>query len=281
VRLRQATTLIELARAHGGELTGGDAPVRGIARVSEAGIGDLAPVTHARFIDEAAKASERGASLLVSSAFEKGRFERARGWVHPHTSWLLAELLDACDVEEREPIVGEGCQIARSVTLGPRVVVGARVTIGAGSVIGAPGFGWATKDGAVRHVPQLGGVVIEDDVHIGPLCTVDAGTLAPTRIRRGAKIDAHCHIGHNCDVGEGSMMAAQTGLAGSVTVGRGVQMGGQVGIADHVTIGDGARIAAKSGVIGDVPPGAVVAGYPALPRMRWLRGLAKVYKKNP
>jgi UDP-3-O-[3-hydroxymyristoyl] glucosamine N-acyltransferase len=279
VRLRQATTLLELARAHGGEVTGPDAPIRAVARIIDANEGDLAPVTHGRFRAEAAKAGERGASLLLSSAFEK-MFEPRLAWVHPNVAWVLAELLGACDAEEREAVVGEGCEIAPSVTLGSRVIVGARVTIGAGSVIGAPGFGWATREGVTRHVPQLGGVVIEDDVHIGPLCTVDAGTLGPTVIRRGVKIDAHCHIGHNCDVGEGSMMAAQTGLAGSVTVGRGVQIGGQVGVADHVTIGEGARIAAKSGVIGDVPPGVIVAGYPALPRMRWLRGLAKVYKKN-
>ena len=113
---------------------------------------------------------------------------------------------------------------------------------------------------------------------MGPLSTVDAGTLAPTRLRRGAKLDAQCHVGHNCDIGEDTIVAAQSGFAGSVTVGRGVLVGGQVGVADHVTIGDFARIAAKSGVIGDVPPRAVVAGYPAVPRVRWLRALAHLYR---
>ncbi len=136
----------------------------------------------------------------------------------------------------------------------------------------------ARRAGAVRPVPQLGGVVIEDDVVIGPLCTVDAGTLGPTRIRRGAKLDAHVHVGHNGDIGEGTIIAAQCGFAGSVTIGRGVLVGGQVGVADHVTIGDGARIAAKSGVIGDVPAGATYAGYPAVPRMRWLRAFARIYE---
>jgi UDP-3-O-[3-hydroxymyristoyl] glucosamine N-acyltransferase len=119
--------------------------------------------------------------------------------------------------------------------------------------------------------------VIEDDVVIGPLSTVDAGTLAPTRIRRGAKLDAHVHVGHNTEIGEGAIIAAQCGFAGSVKIGRGVLVGGQAGIADHVVVGDGARIAGKSGVIGDVPPGATVAGYPAVPRMRWLRALAVLY----
>jgi UDP-3-O-[3-hydroxymyristoyl] glucosamine N-acyltransferase len=102
--------------------------------------------------------------------------------------------------------------------------------------------------------------------------------LSPTVLRRGAHLDAHVHVGHNCDVGENTFVAAQSGFAGSVKVGRGVLIGGQVGIADHVTIGEGARIAAKSGVIGDVPPGATVAGYPAVPRVRWLRGLGELYR---
>jgi UDP-3-O-[3-hydroxymyristoyl] glucosamine N-acyltransferase len=86
------------------------------------------------------------------------------------------------------------------------------------------------------------------------------------------------HVGHNVEIGEDTVVAAQAGFAGSVRVGRGVLVGGQAGIADHVSVGDGARIAAKSGVIGDVPAGAVVAGYPAVPRGRWLRALARLYR---
>jgi UDP-3-O-[3-hydroxymyristoyl] glucosamine N-acyltransferase len=129
----------------------------------------------------------------------------------------------------------------------------------------------------VRRVPQLGGVVIDDDVTIGPLCTIDAGTLGATRIRQGAKLDAHVHVGHNVDIGRGVIVAAQCGFAGSVKVGDGVAIGGQVGIADHVVVGRFARIAGKSGVTRNVPEGAIVAGYPAVPRMRWLRALARLY----
>jgi UDP-3-O-[3-hydroxymyristoyl] glucosamine N-acyltransferase len=200
-------------------------------------------------------------------------------WTHDHPTWVLAALLDEALVLDSPAVVGEGCVIAPTAVIGPRVTLGARVRIGAGAVVGHPGFGWAFgPGGAVRPIPQLGGVVIEDDVSVGPLCTIDAGTLGPTRVRRGAKLDAHVHVAHNVDVGEGSLVAAQSGFAGSVVVGRGVLVGGQVGIADHVVVGDGARIAAKSGVIGDVPPGAVVAGYPAVPRARWLRALARLYR---
>jgi UDP-3-O-[3-hydroxymyristoyl] glucosamine N-acyltransferase len=149
------------------------------------------------------------------------------------------------------------------------------VIIGAGAVIGRPGFGWSfDASGTARRVPQLGGVVIEDDAEVGPLSTIDAGTLGPTVIARGAKLDAQVHVGHNARIGAGSMIAAQAGFAGSSTVGRGVLVGGQAGVGDHVTVGDGARLAGKAGVIGDVAPGIEVAGYPAVPRADWLRATA-------
>jgi UDP-3-O-[3-hydroxymyristoyl] glucosamine N-acyltransferase len=113
-------------------------------------------------------------------------------------------------------------------------------------------------------------------VELGALCTVDAGTLGPTRIRRGAKLDAHVHVGHNVEIGPGCLIAAQAGFAGSTRLGAGVLVGGQAGFADHVSVGDGARVAAKSGVIGDVPARQTVAGFPAVPRIRWLRAMARL-----
>ena len=279
VRLR-GESLDALATRLGGRVLAGGrvAPVR-IVPVAHAGPGDLAPVLSGRFVKEAGEAARRGAALLVDAAIAD-RVGRADAlWVHEHATWAMAGVLDAAEVPDVPAAVGAGCVVATSAVLGPRVFLGARVHISEGAVIGNPGFGWAQGPrGAVRALPQLGGVVIEDDVSIGPLCTVDAGTLAPTRVRRGAKLDAHVHVGHNGDVGEGCLLAAQVGLAGSVSLGRGVLVGGQAGIADHVTVGDGARIAAKSGVIGDVPAGAVVAGYPAVARARWLRGLARLYR---
>ena len=285
VRL-EGRTLKVLAAQYGGRVLA-EAPLapERLVPVDEARAGDLAPLLSRRFVKAAREAATRGATLLLDASLESALRANAGGgmpgglWVHDHATWAMAELLDGALVAPAPAVVGAGCSIAPSAVLGPRVVLGSRVVIGAGAVIGHPGFGWAFgAAGAVRAVPQLGGVVIEDDVVVGPLSTVDSGTLSPTRIRRGAKLDAHVHVGHNTEIGEGAIIAAQCGFAGSVKIGRGVLVGGQVGIADHVAVGDGARIAAKSGVIGDVPPGATVAGYPAVPRMRWLRALARLYR---
>jgi UDP-3-O-[3-hydroxymyristoyl] glucosamine N-acyltransferase len=281
VRLR--TTLADLARRYGGE-THGDAraPIGRFVPLEAAGAGDLAPLLARRFAKTALAAAGRGAVLLVDQHLRAQADVRDCGlvgaWFHPHAAWAMAKVLDElADAPETPASFGQGFRRGEQVVLHPRVVLGAGVHVGASSVIGAPGFGWVTDpQGRVTQVPHKGGVIVEDDVYIGALCTIDAGVLGPTILRRGVRIDSQVHIGHNCDIGEGTMIAAQSGLAGSVRIGRGVLLGGQAGIADHVSIGDGARVAAKSGVIGDVPSGAVVAGYPAVPRVRWLRMLARM-----
>jgi UDP-3-O-[3-hydroxymyristoyl] glucosamine N-acyltransferase len=279
------SSLSALVTAYGGEVKGlHRAPLGRFVPVEVARAGDLAPLTAVRRVGDAARALERGASLLVAADLEERlRAVSPKGvtvWVHPHATWAMARILTSDVVTPRaQPQTGVGVTLGASVSMGQRVIVGDRVTIGASSVIGGPGFGWAVGPLGERvHVPQLGGVVIEDDVWIGPLVTVDAGTLSPTILRRGVKLDAHVHVGHNVEIGEDTVVAAQTGFAGSVKVGKRVLVGGQVGIADHVTVGDDARIAAKSGVIGDVPAGAVFAGYPAVARVKWLRGQAALYR---
>jgi UDP-3-O-[3-hydroxymyristoyl] glucosamine N-acyltransferase len=278
IALAGRVTLSALAARHGGAARG-SATIEGVARLEDAGRGQLAPLLSLRYLAEAVRSVERGAAILVDAALASRLPSGAPVWEHAEATWALAGVLESCVLARSAPVTGEGTTLGPNVVLHDGVVIGKNVTIAAGTVIGAPGFGWARGPaGETKRVPQLGGVVIEDGVEIGASCTIDAGTLGPTRIRRGAKLDAQVHVGHNVDIGEGCLVAAQSGFAGSVVLGRGVLVGGQVGVADHVRVGDGARIAAKSGVIGDVPAGATVAGYPAVPRGRWLRALARLHR---
>jgi UDP-3-O-[3-hydroxymyristoyl] glucosamine N-acyltransferase len=171
-------------------------------------------------------------------------------------------------------VIGEDCVIHPRVTLYPGVVIGNRVSIHAGAVIGSDGFGYVTDAGQHLKIPQVGNVVIEDDVEIGANTTIDRATLGSTVIKRGAKIDNLVQIAHNNTIGEHCLIAAQAGLAGSVTLGKYVMLGGQVGIADHKKIGDQVMIGAQGGVIGDIPAKSVVWGTPTQPNREWLRQLA-------
>lgn len=230
-----------------------------------------------RFRPLAEAAYARGATLFA----DPESAESLRGlaaWVHPHAAWAMAQILTYADVPNTPAKRGRDCDVHPTAVLYPRVVLGHGVRIGPYAVIGQDGFGFARGPAGTVAIPHAGGVVIEDGVTIGAHCTVDAGVLAPTFLREAVHLDSHVHIGHNCDVGAKSMIAAQAGLAGSVVVGRNVLIGGQAGIADHIIIGDNARIAAKAGVIGDVPEGVTVAGYPAVLRTRWLRGVAALYR---
>ncbi len=167
--------------------------------------------------------------------------------------------------------IGEDCEVGEKTVVYPQTVVlnrikiGQRVILHPGVILGCDGFGF-TSDGKVPYkVPQVGTVVIEDEVEIGAHSTVDRAALGVTLIKKGSKLDDQVHIGHNTQLGQSCLIAGQTGVSGSVTVGDGVIMGGQVGIADHVKIGSGAMIGAQSGVMKDVEPGAAVSGYPARP----------------
>ena len=177
-------------------------------------------------------------------------------------------------------VLGDGVVLGDDVTLHPHVTayagvrMGNRVTVHSGTVVGADGFGYAAGPGGPEKVPQIGGVVIEDDVEIGANVTVDRGTLGDTVIGRGAKIDNLVMVAHNVHVGAGSMLISQVGISGSTHLGRGVIMGGQSGAVGHIKIGDGARVAAKTAVTKDVPPGTTVAGVPAVEIRQWRRSVA-------
>jgi UDP-3-O-[3-hydroxymyristoyl] glucosamine N-acyltransferase len=149
-------------------------------------------------------------------------------------------------------------------------LIGDRVTIHPGCRIGQDGFGY-TEDAAQQKIPQTGRVIIQNDVEIGAGTTIDRGGIRDTVIGEASKIDNLCQIGHNCQIGRHCVIVAQCGLSGSVTLEDFALLGGSVGLAPHVTIGKGARVAARSGVMGSVPAGETWGGYPARPRMQWMR----------
>ncbi len=161
--------------------------------------------------------------------------------------------------------IGDGCQLYPGVVVYDGCVLGNRVTLHANCVIGQDGFGYATHGGAHHKIPQVGNVVIEDDVEMGAGCTIDRATVGSTVIGAGTKFSDLIAIGHGTKIGEHNLFVAQVGIAGSVETGKYVVMGGQVGVAGHLTVGDGVQLAAKSGVHSNVPPGEIWGGAPAGP----------------
>ncbi len=161
-------------------------------------------------------------------------------------------------------VVGEDCTIFPNATLKRSVTIGDRVAIHSGTIIGSDGFGFAWDGEQHRKVPQIGTVVVGDDVEIGANVCIDRATIGATRIGRGTKIDNLVQIAHNVEIGQSSIVVAQVGVSGSTRIGNGVVLAGQAGIAGHIEIGDRAVVAAQAGVMGDVPPGENVSGYPAL-----------------
>lgn len=175
-------------------------------------------------------------------------------------------------------VIYDGCEIGDDFTAHSHVSVreftniGNRVTLHNGVVIGGDGFGFAkTNEGRQFKIPQTGRVVIEDDVEVQTLTSIDRSTLGETRVKRGAKIDSLCQIGHACVIGEDNIICAQTGLAGSTVLRENVIMAGQTGSAGHLTIHKNAVVWAQSGLHSDVAEGAIVAGSPAFDSRDWLR----------
>ena len=175
--------------------------------------------------------------------------------------------------------IGRDCEIYPNVTIYPGATIGDRVIVNAGAVLGSDGFGYVRdhKTGRYEKFPQVGRLVIEDDVEIGANATIDRGALDETRIRRGAKIDNLVHIGHNCQIGEDVVIAAQTGLSGSIVIENGVVLGGQVGIGEHARIEEGVMLGGQGGVLPNKilrGKGVVFWGTPAQPLREYLKQLA-------
>jgi UDP-3-O-[3-hydroxymyristoyl] glucosamine N-acyltransferase len=180
--------------------------------------------------------------------------------------------------------VGEGSAIGEESLLYPHVTVregvriGCRVIIHSGAVIGSDGFGYATHGGKHHKIPQVGGVVIEDDVEIGAGVTIDRAALGQTRIGRGTKIDNLVQIAHNVEIGEDCLVVAQAGIAGSTQIGSHVTLAGQAGVAGHLRIGERVTVTGQAGVTKDVRPGETVSGFPAAPHREWLKAQANLYR---
>jgi UDP-3-O-[3-hydroxymyristoyl] glucosamine N-acyltransferase len=200
-------------------------------------------------------------------------------------------------------VVGEHVRLGRNAVLHPHVVlyegaqigndflahshatvrefcrVGDRVTLQNSVVVGGDGFGFARQtDGSQYKIVQSGVTVIEDDVEVQTLTSIDRATVGETRIRRGAKIDSLVQVGHACVVGEDNIVCAQTGLAGSTVLEKNVVLAGQVGSSGHLTVKEGAVVYAQSGIGGDVEPGARISGSPAFSAGEWLRAVTAFQK---
>ena len=161
-------------------------------------------------------------------------------------------------------VIGDNCVFFAGVRIYSETEIGNNVTIHSGTIIGSDGFGFAPQeDGTYIKVPQIGNVIIEDNVEVGSCSTVDRATLGSTIIRKGAKLDNQIQVAHNVEIGENTVIAAQTGIAGSTKIGKNCMIGGQVGIAGHLVIGDNIKIQAQSGIGKSLKDGEVVQGSPA------------------
>jgi UDP-3-O-[3-hydroxymyristoyl] glucosamine N-acyltransferase len=308
--------LSEIARHIGAGIDGdGDLEIKGVARIEDAGKGDITFISEQRY----EKYFERtGASaVIVRKDFKRRRDDVSLLLVdEPYLAFILVLKLFSQKVEllpkgiHPSASVPESAKIGHDVRIGANVVIGERVKIGdrtiimhgtvlgddvligsdtliypnvtiynrcrigsrviihSGTVIGSDGFGFIPKgDGTYEKVPQIGIVVIEDDVEIGSNCSIDRATVGETIVRRGSKLDNLIQVGHNVIIGENTVIAAQTGIAGSTKIGRNCVIAGQVGITGHIEIAERTTIAAQSGVSKPIKePGKIYFGYPAKER---------------
>ena len=208
-------------------------------------------------------------SVAAFAVVASGAKIGARSVIHPHV-WIgpRAE-------------IGTDCLLRSHVTVRERVQIGNRVVIQDGAVIGSDGFGFARRpDGTHERIPQLGIVVVEDDVEIGANAAIDRPAVGETRIGAGTKIDNLVQIAHGVTVGRNALLAAQVGIAGSTTLEDEVVLAGQVGVAGHLTLGKGVVATAQTGIPNSIPSGSFVSGYPAIANREWLKAAA-VFKKLP
>lgn len=240
-----------------------DEPQRGFARIAEAFYPQSAPPAT---IDPSA--------VIAGSAIIGEECSIAAGAVIGEA----AEIGSHCAIGANA-VVGPGVVLGSSSIVGAGAsliccIIGERVIIHAGARIGEDGFGYIIGPGGHHKVPQLGRVLVGDDVEIGANTTIDRGALGDTEIGSGTKIDNLVQIGHNVRLGRGCVIVAQVGISGSTSIGDFVMIAGQAGLSGHLSVGNGARIGAKSGVMRDIAPGETVFGYPAMPHKQYMRQVA-------
>jgi UDP-3-O-[3-hydroxymyristoyl] glucosamine N-acyltransferase len=221
-----------------------------------------------------------------------------KAWISPNallgkdlTIYPFVYVGDGCQIKDRvilypgvyvgeDSVIDEDSVLFPNVSVYPRSIIGKRVILHSGVVVGSDGFGYV-KDGKKNvKIPQVGRVVIEDDVEIGSNTTIDRATLGETVIRRGVKIDNLVQVAHNVVIGEDSIIVAQVGISGSTKIGSNVTLAGQVGVVDHVEIGDNVIVGAQSGVAYDLAPNQAYTGSPPLPHREFLRAIS-VFPKLP
>jgi UDP-3-O-[3-hydroxymyristoyl] glucosamine N-acyltransferase len=307
-------TLSELANRVSGRVVGdGSVPIARIASVEEAGDDALTFATSEAYF--VAACSSRAAAVLVDESLathptakpllvvgnarlalaellETLRPPRPSGPFRHPSAVIASDARLADDVYvEAHAYIGTRASIGRGTVIGAGAyvaegcVVGDRVVLHPGCVIGSDGFGWAFANGLAQRIPQVGNVVLEDDVEVGANTCIDRAQTGSTVVGTGTKIDNLVQIGHNCRIGKHCVIASLTGLAGSTVIGDYVRVAGQVGFKGHVTVGSGVTIAGQSGVWGDVEDGATISGNPAqhhrdeLRREVMIRKLPKLFDR--
>jgi UDP-3-O-[3-hydroxymyristoyl] glucosamine N-acyltransferase len=220
------------------------------------------------FVAEEARVAA-DASIGPFAVVSEGASVGARTIVHAHVTI------------GRDASIGDDCVLHPHVSIRERVSLGHRVVIQDGAVVGSDGFGFAhAADGSHVKIPQVGGLVVEDDVEIGANSTIDRPAVGETRIRAGTKIDNLVQVAHGVTIGRNVLLAAQVGIAGSTVLEDSVTLAGQVGVAGHLTIGKGAVATAQTGIPNSVASGSLVSGYPAIPNRDWLKASA-IFRKLP